>query len=66
MKIEVHRDFGTRACPACAMRCACNENRCPICGYPFPHRPPGRNRIFKITAAVLLMLLLAAVLGLRW
>lgn len=59
MRIDPHRDFGTRACPSCATEVEANHNRCPICGYEFPHPGPARRWLWPVTAAILLLALLA-------
>ncbi len=60
VRIVTQRDFGTRECPSCACEVAINENRCPICGYEFPHRP----RAHRTALALIALLLLAALLAL--
>ena len=60
MKIDSQTDFGTRECPGCAVSVPTNENRCPICGYEFPHLTGYRGT--RLGAAVLMLLILAALL----
>ena len=50
----------TRECPSCACEVAAQENRCPICGYEFPHLA-GRRRL-SVGAALLMLAILAALL----
>jgi len=54
VKIDAHKKFGKRECPACACEVSANSNRCPICGYPFPNPTPAR-RMFKIIAALVML-----------
>jgi predicted amidophosphoribosyltransferase len=61
MNIDAHRDFGDRECPSCATRVPANHNRCPLCGYEFPHAS-GRGR-WRLIALLLLILLLAVLFG---
>ena len=55
-----HRPAGKRECPSCACEGAGNENRCPICGYEFPHLTGYRGT--RVGAAILMLLILAALL----
>ncbi len=61
MKIDAHHDFGTRECPACACQVPANENRCPICGYPFPAKS-ALSRKAPLIAIVLILLILVPIL----
>ena len=64
MRVVPDRDFGARECPGCASEVSANSNRCPICGYAFPH-PSVRQRAFRVGGA-LIMLGLIALLLLWW
>jgi predicted amidophosphoribosyltransferase len=63
MRIDVSREFGTRECPSCATEVAANNNRCPICGYEFPHASPARRGMRVGGALIMLAILLALLLG---
>jgi len=65
MKIHPFKSFGLRECPSCAVETERNQNRCPLCGYEFPHPPPARRRLFGLTALLLLTLFLLLALGVR-
>ena len=65
MKIDAHSDFGTRECPGCATEVPANENRCPLCGYPFPGRGPLQRNLGWIVALLLVLLLIPLLLALR-
>ena len=64
MKIDAAKDFGRRECPACACEVPNTHNRCPICGYGFPHPSPAQRSLRWWGAAVMLAILLALLLGL--
>lgn len=64
MKINPHKNFGTRECPGCATEVAANENICPICGYLFPGRGPLQRNLVWIVALLLGLLLLPLILSL--
>ncbi|MBP1589354.1 MAG: hypothetical protein ILO10_04070 [Kiritimatiellae bacterium] len=63
MKIDSSHDFGTRECPSCGVRVPANENRCPICHYPFPVKST-LSRSAPLIALVLLLIFLALLLPL--
>jgi len=56
MRVDERKNFGRRECPGCACAVAANHNRCPICGYEFPHRPAGRRRAIWLAALLMLAL----------
>lgn len=58
MRINVHKSFGERECPGCAMTVEANHNRCPICGYEFPHPSPLRKQVTIWGSLLLLVLFL--------
>ncbi len=67
MRIQTDTDFGLRSCPSCATHVPLNSNRCPICGYEFPH-PTSLQRNMRLWGGLLMLLLfvfLAFRLG-RW
>ena len=64
MKIEVQKSFGMRECPSCAMEVPANNNRCPLCGYPFLQPTPARRNLKLIGAIVMLALFLVLIFGL--
>ncbi len=65
MKIESDKDFGTRECPSCATDVEINHNRCPICGYEFPH-PTPRQKHMKLWGAIIMLILLGLLLLMIW
>lgn len=66
MPIDAHKNFGMRECPSCATEVAANHNRCPICGYEFPHASP-RQRGLRVGGALLMLgILLALLLAGLW
>lgn len=65
MKVDISKSFGQRECPSCACFVPANNNRCPICGYLFPV-PTPRQRAFRLWGALLMLLVLFALLFLRW
>ena len=58
MKVDPHKNFGTRECPSCACDVEANHNRCPICSYEFPAAPSTVHRNKMWIAAILLALIL--------
>ncbi len=60
MRIHPDKDFGVRECPGCAVEVPANHNRCPICGYEFPH-PSPRQKHMKWWGAVLMLILFIVV-----
>lgn len=65
MKIDPFKSFGLRECPSCATETERNQNRCPLCGYEFPHTPPARRWLLSLTALLLLTFFLLLALGVR-
>ena len=65
MRVDPDKDFGTRACPGCATDVPANSNRCPICGYAFPH-PTSRQRVLRLGGALLMLGLLLLLFLLRY
>ena len=63
VNIEPRHNFGKRECPSCACEVEANQNRCPICGYLFPHPTPGQQGLRRGGALVMLAILLALLLG---
>ena len=59
MPVDPHKDFGTRECPSCAVEVQANHNRCPICGYEFPHPGPARKFLWPAVALLLLLAILS-------
>lgn len=59
MKVDEQKSFGKRECPSCACLVLKNQNRCPICGYEFPH--PGRARKAVPVIAIILLVVLALI-----
>ncbi|MBN1268825.1 MAG: zinc ribbon domain-containing protein [Kiritimatiellae bacterium] len=67
MKIDDAKDFGRRECPACACEVPANHNRCPLCGYEFPHPTPTQRNLRLWGAAIMLVILLALIVaGALW
>ena len=58
MRIVTDKAFPDRECPGCAMVVPGNNNRCPICGYEFPHAPVWRRPLLAVVAVLLLVTLL--------
>jgi hypothetical protein len=54
MRIEADKGFGFRECPSCATEVPANSNRCPICGYEFPHLS-GRQRGLRVGGGLLML-----------
>jgi len=44
MNIDPEKEFPTRECPGCALEVPENNNRCPVCGYEFPHPSPFHKK----------------------
>lgn len=44
----------TKECPSCAMEIDADAERCPICGYEFPHTPLS----VKIMAIIMILLMI--------
>jgi hypothetical protein len=57
MSIEVQTNFGKRECPSCACEVETNHNRCPICGYAFPHAT-SMQKGMRIGGALLMLAIL--------
>jgi predicted amidophosphoribosyltransferase len=54
MNIDPDKTYATRECPGCAMDVPENNNRCPICGYEFPHPSPFKKHVWPwIVLAIL-------------
>ena len=58
MTIDLEKDFGMRDCPSCAVEVSSNQNRCPICGYEFPHPKPVKKTLFLWTGIILLLVII--------
>ena len=58
MRINEHTEFPPRECPSCATRIPGNSNRCPLCGYEFPH-PSGTRKNLKLWGGLLMLFLFA-------
>jgi hypothetical protein len=61
VRVQTDKNFGTRECPSCATEVGANHNRCPICGYDFPH-PSPRQRGLRTGGALLMLAILAVLL----
>ena len=61
MKIDSDKKFATRECPSCACQVAENNNRCPICGYPFPAISRRKQTTVAVIAWVVLILFILVV-----
>ncbi len=57
MRIDPEKRFGKRACPGCATEVDANQNRCPICGYEFPH-PTGPRTWVPVMALLMIFLII--------
>ena len=62
VKIEERREFEQRECPSCACEVAGNNNRCPICGYEFPHPSPTQWGMRLWGALIMLAILVGLLL----
>lgn len=56
MNVDPTRTFGLRECPSCATEVEANNNRCPICGYVFPHPTPTQTWM-RIGGALLMLVI---------
>ena len=54
MRVDAAKSFGSRECPGCACEVPANSNRCPVCGYLFPH-PSPRQRALRVGGALLML-----------
>ena len=63
MQIDPQHEHGARECPSCACEVAANNNRCPICGYEFPHAAPRQNFLRYGGALIMLAIMLWMLMG---
>ncbi|MFH0954282.1 MAG: zinc ribbon domain-containing protein [Verrucomicrobiota bacterium] len=62
MNVDHARGFGTRECPGCATEVPANNNRCPLCGYEFPHPTPTQMKLKWVGVVIMLGVLIALIL----